>query len=120
MSKFDKRWPSGQMPPFSDLRKFFVYLENDEFPCAVCGDSTHWVDSRRTPICSEECYAEIINMATHSIERLVHFQCGSCEKWWSIGDAPIDTHSQWYCPWCGVKQPTEEIENEPRTTERTE
>lgn len=35
-----------------------------------------------------------------SVESLSHFQCESCDKWWSIGDAPLDKKS-WYCPWCG-------------------
>lgn len=39
---------------------------------------------------------------TYSVERLVHFQCGSCKKWWSIGDAP--DRDYWYCPWCGARQ----------------
>ncbi|PTY07917.1 hypothetical protein DB347_06735 [Opitutaceae bacterium EW11] len=34
-----------------------------------------------------------------SVETLVHFQCGDCRKWWSIGDAPA--RNVWYCPWCG-------------------
>ena len=37
-----------------------------------------------------------------SVERLVHFQCSDCTKWWTIGDAP-KTKKEWYCPWCGVK-----------------
>jgi len=36
-----------------------------------------------------------------SLERLFHFRCGSCQKWWSIGDAP--KREYWYCPWCGEK-----------------
>jgi hypothetical protein len=39
-----------------------------------------------------------------SIERLVHFRCGACRKWWSIADAPEQDY--WYCPWCGDKLPT--------------
>lgn len=38
---------------------------------------------------------------TRSLERLTHFRCGSCCKWWSIGDAPLD-REVWFCPWCGV------------------
>jgi predicted RNA-binding Zn-ribbon protein involved in translation (DUF1610 family) len=38
-----------------------------------------------------------------SKEVLTHFQCGQCEKWWTIGDAP-KSKKVWYCPWCGVKQ----------------
>jgi hypothetical protein len=36
---------------------------------------------------------------TRSVELLQHFQCGVCQKWWSIGDAP--NRPNWYCPWCG-------------------
>jgi hypothetical protein len=35
------------------------------------------------------------------IEGLSDFQCGRCEKWWSIGDAPSD-RSEWCCPWYGL------------------
>lgn len=38
-----------------------------------------------------------------SLEKLVHFQCGQCQKWWSVGDAPADK-TVWFCPWCGQKQ----------------
>jgi hypothetical protein len=36
---------------------------------------------------------------TRSVEQLQHFQCGACQKWWTIGDAP--PRPNWYCPWCG-------------------
>lgn len=39
----------------------------------------------------------------YSIEKLVHFNCPFCSKWWSISDAPITTKSDWHCPWCGSK-----------------
>ncbi len=35
-------------------------------------------------------------------EKLVHFSCGNCKKWWTIGDAPKD--KVWHCPWCGTLQ----------------
>jgi len=38
-----------------------------------------------------------------SLEKLIHFQCDHCEKWWSIGDAPIEEKKEWFCPWCGEK-----------------
>ncbi|MCR4274826.1 MAG: hypothetical protein NUW02_02135 [Candidatus Campbellbacteria bacterium] len=38
-----------------------------------------------------------------SVERLSHFRCGVCNKWWSVGDAPT-TKKEWHCPWCGTKQ----------------
>lgn len=37
-----------------------------------------------------------------SIENLNHFCCKSCNKWWSVGDAPREKE-EWYCPWCGNK-----------------
>ncbi|HEX8993629.1 MAG TPA: hypothetical protein VF803_00055 [Candidatus Paceibacterota bacterium] len=37
-----------------------------------------------------------------SVERLHHFRCKTCDKWWSVGDAPEDKHA-WFCPWCGVE-----------------
>lgn len=39
-----------------------------------------------------------------SVEKLSHFQCDVCKKWWTIGDAPAD-RTMWYCPWCGINQP---------------
>jgi predicted RNA-binding Zn-ribbon protein involved in translation (DUF1610 family) len=36
-----------------------------------------------------------------SVEKLHHFQCPLCSKWWSIGDAPVEQRTGWYCPWCG-------------------
>ncbi len=41
-------------------------------------------------------------MGSKSLERFMHFQCGSCRKWWGIGDAPA--RKKWYCPWCATKQ----------------
>ena len=38
-----------------------------------------------------------------SVERLNHFRCAKCDKWWSVGDAPEDK-TEWHCPWCGQKQ----------------
>jgi hypothetical protein len=35
-----------------------------------------------------------------SIEKLSHFSCEKCEKWWSIGDAP-EERDNWFCSWCG-------------------
>jgi DNA-directed RNA polymerase subunit RPC12/RpoP len=37
-----------------------------------------------------------------SIEHFNHFRCGSCSKWWGIGDAP-EKRKEWFCPWCGKK-----------------
>lgn len=46
-----------------------------------------------------------------SFERLAHFQCELCNKWWSIGDAPIKEKQGWYCPWCGTFQIIKEVNN---------
>ena len=37
-----------------------------------------------------------------SLEKISHFRCGKCNKWWSIADAP--KRDAWFCPWCGVRQ----------------
>ncbi|MFH1610836.1 MAG: hypothetical protein ABIA91_03000 [Patescibacteria group bacterium] len=38
-----------------------------------------------------------------SIEKISHFQCGKCKKWWTIGDAS-EKKKKWFCPWCGLEQ----------------
>lgn len=43
-----------------------------------------------------------------STEKLIHFQCGLCKKWWTIADALLP--SQYYCPWCGEYQMCKEEE----------
>ena len=35
-------------------------------------------------------------------EKLNHFNCIYCKKWWTIGDASIKKKN-WFCPWCGKK-----------------
>lgn len=35
-------------------------------------------------------------------EKLTHFSCPSCKKWWTVGDAP-KKKKEWHCPWCGTK-----------------
>lgn len=45
-----------------------------------------------------------------TIERLSHFSCSVCQKWWTIGDAP-EEKSDWYCPWCGEKNIYGEAKN---------
>jgi len=42
------------------------------------------------------------NSGKRSEERIVHFSCPHCTKWWVIGDAPEDK-TEWFCPWCGEK-----------------
>jgi len=39
-----------------------------------------------------------------SIEKLHHFRCGVCDKWWSIGDFNKTKVKELFCPWCGVKR----------------
>ena len=43
-----------------------------------------------------------------SVERLVHFNCGYCDKWWSVGDAPEDK-TEWFCAWRGEKHVNSEL-----------
>lgn len=38
-----------------------------------------------------------------SEEKLGHFNCYKCKKWWTIGDIK-NKKSEWFCPWCGEKQ----------------
>lgn len=47
-----------------------------------------------------------------SIEKLSHFECASCQKWWSVGDAPEDKKT-WYCAWCGHSNTEEESPPKP-------
>jgi len=46
--------------------------------------------------------AKIAGKTTRSIEKISHFNCALCKKWWSIGDAPL-AKKNWFCPWCGTK-----------------
>lgn len=42
---------------------------------------------------------------TVSLEKMFHFRCSACSRWWSIADAPGDpAQRNWFCPWCGVEQ----------------
>ena len=34
------------------------------------------------------------------IEKLSHFNCSKCKKWWSVSEAP-EEKTNWFCPWCG-------------------
>lgn len=48
-----------------------------------------------------------VSQGTYSIETLFHFKCGSCLKWWSIGDPKKtgwNTKKALFCPLCGHKQ----------------
>lgn len=51
-----------------------------------------------------------------STELLVHFNCGACQKWWSVGDAPPDKEN-WFCPWCGTEQKIQIITHPPTPRE---
>lgn len=35
-----------------------------------------------------------------SVEKLHHFSCRQCQKWWTVGDAD-SSQMAWHCPWCG-------------------
>ncbi len=37
-----------------------------------------------------------------SLEKLYHFNCLICKKWWTVGGAPI-SKKNWFCPWCGIE-----------------
>ena len=41
-------------------------------------------------------------MHRYSVELLVHFQCGECKQWWTIGDWD-KTKEELFCPACGTK-----------------
>lgn len=42
---------------------------------------------------------------TVSLEKMFHFRCRACNRWWSIADAPGNpAEREWYCPWCGTQQ----------------
>lgn len=43
------------------------------------------------------------NLHALSIEKLSHFRCGTCNKWWSIGDFDKTKIKELFCPWCGIK-----------------
>jgi hypothetical protein len=45
---------------------------------------------------------KVAEKSSVSIEKLSHFRCGHCNKWWSIADAPTKK-KEWWCPWCGKK-----------------
>ena len=40
----------------------------------------------------------------YSIERLVHFSCFKCKKWWTIVDAIINSVIIYSCPHCHTSQ----------------
>jgi hypothetical protein len=42
---------------------------------------------------------------TVSLEKMHHFRCKECNRWWSIADIPVEPETRlWYCPWCGKEQ----------------
>lgn len=38
-----------------------------------------------------------------SLEKLFHFQCAECEKWWTIGDFDKIYQPYLNCPFCCAK-----------------
>jgi len=44
-------------------------------------------------------------MITYSVEKLYHFRCSECNKWWSIGD--FSSNGLLMCPYCGHKDKPE-------------
>lgn len=42
-------------------------------------------------------------MIEFCVEKLYHFRCNECEKWWSIGDFCKGKNTL-ICPYCGKKQ----------------
>jgi len=49
-------------------------------------------------------------MLRYSIERLYHFLCSECGKWFSIGDWKVV--DKLMCPHCGVSQKTEKLKTQ--------
>tara|TARA_R110002020_G_scaffold249529_4_gene463463 strand:- start:3568 stop:3735 length:168 start_codon:yes stop_codon:yes gene_type:complete len=48
-----------------------------------------------------------------SKEILYHFNCGKCEKWWTIADHHfLSKDNLIICPHCGHKEEIKEIKNE--------
>lgn len=39
-----------------------------------------------------------------SLERLYHYDCGPCSRWFTIADHPQGITAELFCPWCGTKQ----------------
>lgn len=48
-------------------------------------------------------WKSVFTRGRSSVELLTHYNCGRCDKWFSIGDAPSD-RTRWTCPWCGLEQ----------------
>ncbi|MCC6520365.1 hypothetical protein IT403_00050 [Candidatus Nomurabacteria bacterium] len=48
----------------------------------------------------------------YSVEELNHFNCGTCKKWWSIGDPKVakKKNQEWFCPWCGLQQTFKKVQ----------
>lgn len=58
-----------------------------------------------------DCYVRIDSGKFHKVSKevLYHYQCGSCNRWWSIGDVLLERA---FCPNCGVLHEVGEIEND--------
>jgi|TARA_R110002020_G_scaffold234620_1_gene446678 DNA-directed RNA polymerase subunit RPC12/RpoP len=52
----------------------------------------------------------------YSKEILYHFNCGKCNKWWSIADYHLFSNdilkNKITCPSCGHKEEVKEVKNE--------
>ena len=46
-----------------------------------------------------------------SLEYLYHYQCDSCQKWWTTADIEPAINSTIYCPHCGVVNVIEDIQS---------
>lgn len=51
-----------------------------------------------------------MNVHYYSIERLAHYLCGACKRWWSIGDGPEAGPLR--CPWCGAEGQVQRIDEQ--------
>lgn len=50
-------------------------------------------------------------MATFSIEKLYHFRCWSCRKWWTVSDVFFDPENEVLvtCPMCNERQEFKQV-----------
>ncbi len=42
-------------------------------------------------------------------EKLYHFSCSKCSKWWSVADLKPRVGSVVFCPHCGSKNKVEQV-----------
>jgi len=43
------------------------------------------------------------NKTQRVVEKLHHFSCLECKKWWTVSGALVQK-TKWFCPWCGSEQ----------------